>query len=40
VLLYFTASWCPPCRRFSPALVALYEAAKVRVRVAARWSWP
>jgi thiol-disulfide isomerase/thioredoxin len=28
VLLYFTASWCPPCRRFSPALVALYEAAK------------
>ena len=30
VLLYFTASWCPPCRRFSPALVELYEAEKAR----------
>jgi thiol-disulfide isomerase/thioredoxin len=28
--LYFTASWCPPCRRFSPRLVELYEAARAR----------
>ncbi|EOD39125.1 hypothetical protein EMIHUDRAFT_49035, partial [Emiliania huxleyi CCMP1516] len=25
--LYFTASWCGPCRRFTPKLVQLYEAA-------------
>lgn len=25
VLLYCTASWCPPCRAFTPALVELYE---------------
>jgi nucleoredoxin len=24
-MLYFTASWCPPCRRFTPTLVQLYE---------------
>lgn len=25
VMLYFTASWCPPCRRFTPKLVELYR---------------
>ena len=25
VALYFTASWCGPCRRFTPKLVDLYE---------------
>ena len=28
--LYFTASWCPPCRRFSPKLVRLHEEATTR----------
>ena len=32
VLVYFTASWCPPCRRFTPALVELYEAARAQGR--------
>ena len=26
VLLYFTASWCPPCRRFTPDLVKFAKA--------------
>lgn len=25
VLLYFSASWCPPCKAFSPLLVTFYE---------------
>lgn len=28
VLLYFSAHWCPPCRRFTPELVSFYNKAK------------
>ena len=28
VALYFTASWCGPCHRFSPTLVSLYESLR------------
>jgi nucleoredoxin len=27
--LYFSAGWCPDCRRFTPALVAAYNAQRV-----------
>ena len=27
VLIYFSAHWCPPCRRFTPQLKAFYEEA-------------
>lgn len=28
VLIYFSAHWCPPCRRFTPDLVAFYHSLK------------
>ena len=28
ICLYFSASWCPPCRAFSPRLAAAYEKMK------------
>lgn len=28
VMLYFSAHWCPPCRRFTPVLIELYNALK------------
>ncbi|CAB9516550.1 Probable nucleoredoxin 1 [Seminavis robusta] len=28
VMIYFSASWCPPCRRFTPMLIAMYNKLK------------
>lgn len=25
ILLYFSASWCPPCRKFTPILIDFYN---------------
>lgn len=33
ILLYFTASWCPPCRAFTPKLVKFAEKHKDNVVV-------
>ena len=32
LLLYFGASWCPPCRRFLPSLLAAREDLRTRQR--------
>ena len=28
IMLYFSAHWCPPCRRFTPKLIELYNKIK------------
>jgi nucleoredoxin len=33
VLLYFSASWCPPCKAFSPLLVDFYKAHAAKHKV-------
>ena len=30
VLVYFSAHWCPPCRRFTPELVKVYDEWKAQ----------
>lgn len=32
ILLYFSASWCPPCQRFTPRLASMYTIMKEKGR--------
>ena len=34
VLVYCSASWCPPCRQFTPVLSAFYTASAERLKAA------
>jgi nucleoredoxin len=33
VLLYFSASWCPPCKAFTPVLKDFYQAHKKNIEI-------
>ncbi|KAJ3122041.1 hypothetical protein HK100_012147 [Physocladia obscura] len=33
IALYFSGSWCPPCRRFTPKLVQFYENLKDQLEI-------
>lgn len=33
IMLYFSAHWCPPCRRFTPSLIEFYEKIKLTKKV-------
>lgn len=33
VALYFSASWCPPCRSFSPTLIEFYKSVRDDVEI-------
>jgi len=33
IMLYFSAHWCPPCRRFTPILIELYKKLKTKHNV-------
>lgn len=33
VMLYFSAHWCPPCKRFTPVLIDLYKKIKTEKNV-------